>query len=382
MLMQRSFYHLRRFAAIFPHVVAACSLFVALDSPACAREKKTLVTAASQKRGGDAQLDASTPTTNLGTATTLNVHGRNGTGHISDAVVQFDLTSVPNIGVKRADMSLTVTSVGNKTGSYETHLVTSLLTESAVTYTNRVTGTAWTTVGGDYSATVTAATTINGSTPGAYTWDLTTDVQSWYGGTPNFGHLLLENPSNGNDPSGIVFNSREATSNQPQLALTYLQQVSNLTATAGNGSVTLTWTNPTTMSGATSLEAYAGVLILRQVDKPVSATSVPADGTTYTACSTIGASADVVVFVDSTSATTFTDSGVCGGLTNDHAYSYKVFAVDTAHYYSTECSTATSGSGACSANGSAIVPEVLAIPSATASAQAIWVFNTLATAAS
>ena len=221
--MQRSFYHLRRFAAIFPHVVAACSLFVALDSPACAREKKTLVTAASQKRGGDAQLDASTPTTNLGTATTLNVHGRNGTGHISDAVVQFDLTSVPNIGVKRADMSLTVTSVGNKTGSYETHLVTSLWTESAVTYTNRVTGTAWTTVGGDYSATVTAATTINGSTPGAYTWDLTTDVQSWYGGTPNFGHLLLENPSNGNDPSGIVFNSREATSNQPQLALTYLQ---------------------------------------------------------------------------------------------------------------------------------------------------------------
>jgi len=72
--MQRSFCYLRRVTAIFPHLVAACSLFAALHSPAAgAREKKTLVSAASQKRGGDAQLDASTATTNYGSATSLNV---------------------------------------------------------------------------------------------------------------------------------------------------------------------------------------------------------------------------------------------------------------------------------------------------------------------
>lgn len=345
---------------------------------AFAREKKTLTLTTSQTRGADSYLDTGNPTTNFGTATSLNAAAKGNTGQAAHALVQFDLSSVPNVGVKQADMSLTVTIGGNKNASYEAHRVTSLWTESAATWSNRVSGTAWTAAGGDYSATITSAININAGATGTFTWGLTTDVQSWYTGTQNFGHLLLEVPASGNDPTGIWFNSREAASNQPQLALTFLQQVSNLKATAGNGSVTLTWTNPTTMSGSTSLEGYAGVLILRQVDKPVSATSIPADGTTYSACNTIGSNNDTVVFVDNTSATTFTDTGICGALTNDHAYSYKVFAVDTAHYYSTECSTVTSGTGACATNGSAIVPEVIGIPSATAATQAAWVFNTLA----
>lgn len=359
-------------------LVAVISLFV--SAGVSARERKSLVSASSQARGGDAQLDASAVTSNFGSATSLNVAAKGSTGQASRAIVQFDFSAYPNIAVKQADMSLTISSVGNKTGSYEVHRATSLWQEPAATWNNRLATTPWTTAGGDFNATSTAAVTITGNSavPATYTWGITTDVQNWYGGTQNFGHLILENPSVGNDVNGINFNSREAVSNTPTLALTFLQQVSNLKATAGNTTVILTWTNPTTMTGATSLEAYAGVLILRQVDKPVSATSVPADGTTYTACSTIGANSDVVVFVNATSATTFTDSGVCGGLTNDHAYSYKVFAVDTAHNYSAECSTVTSGTGACLTNASAIVPEVVAVPSATASAQAVWVFNTLA----
>jgi hypothetical protein len=373
-----------RSLALLTGSLLLCGIHSSLQAPAYAREKKTLVSAATQKRGGDSQIDANASTTNFGSATSLNVAAKGGTGQASRAIVQFDLSAFPNIGVKRADMGLTVSSVGNKTGSYEAHLLTNLWQESSVTWTNRLTGTAWTTLGGDFNATSSAAVTINGgsATPATYIWGITADVQNWYGGTQNFGHAILENPSVGNDVNGILFNSRESASSTPTLALTFLQQVSNLKATAGNSTVTLTWTNPTILTGSTSLEGYAGVLILRQVDKPVSATSVPADGTTYAACSTIGSNSDVVVFVDSTSATTFTDNGLCGGLTNDHAYSYKVFAVDTAHNYSTECSTVTSGTGACSANGSSIVPEVVALPSTTAAAQAVWVFNTLATAPS
>ncbi len=366
----------------FVSLVAVVGLFGSADL--VAREKKLLVSATSQARGGDAQLDASTPTTNFGSATSLNVAAKGSTGQAARGIVQFDFSAYPNIGVKQADMNLTISSVGNKTGSYEAHRATSLWQESTATWNNRLATTPWTTAGGDFNATATASVTISGNStvPATYTWGITADVQNWYGGTQNFGHVILENPSVGNDVNGINFKSREAASNTPTLALTFLQQVSNLQATAGNATVTLTWTNPTTMTGATALEAYAGVLILRQVDKPVSATSVPADGTTYTACSTIGTSNDVVVFVNNSSATSFTDSGLCGGLTNDHAYSYKVFAVDTAHNYSTECSTVTSGTGACLTNASAIVPEVVAVPSATASAHAAWVFNTLATAPS
>jgi len=86
------------------------------------------------------------------------------------------------------------------------------------------------------------------------------------------------------------------------------------------------------------------------------------------------------VFVNASSATSFADNGVCGGLTNDHEYFYKVFAVDASHNYSTVCSTATSGTGACTTNASAVVPEVNAVPSATIQYQAVWVFNTLAAA--
>ena len=204
---------------------AAFAVLATIAPSTLGREKKTLTLTASQARGADAQLDASTPTTNYGTAQSLNVAAKGSTGNASRAIIQFDFSSLSNVGVKRADMSLVVTAVGNKQGSYEAHRVTNIWTESAVTWTNRVAGTAWATAGGEFNATATAAVTINAAAPGTYTWGLTTDVQNWYSGTQNFGHVILENPSAGNDNTGILFNSRNATSNQPQIALTFLQQV-------------------------------------------------------------------------------------------------------------------------------------------------------------
>src|SRR4029077_14130165 len=159
----------------------------------------------------------------------------------------------------------------------------SLWVESVASWNNRLAATAWATAGGVYNATPASSLTLNNTTdadiyPG---WDITPDAQSWYTGSQNFGHLVLQNQSHGNDATGININSREAATNNPQIALTFLQQVSSLQTTAGNGSVALTWTNPAPLTGSTVLEAYAGVLILRQQDKPVAATSIPADGTTY-----------------------------------------------------------------------------------------------------
>ena len=360
------------------------ALLLGVAELSLAREKKTVQKSATdpQVRGADTWIDVGFPTANHGTDNLLDVQASTGNQHRS--LILFDLSALTNIGVKSATLSVNVTSISKTNRHYEAHNVTNLWTELGATWNNRLANTAWMTGGGggDFNGTATNTFLIpNGqNAPFTMSWNITSDAQSWYTGSPNFGSLIQQDPSEKNDAKGILFASREdsTVANRPGLAVTFLQQVSSLTALAGNGSVTLTWTNPTPMIGSTVLEGYAGVLILRQKDKAVAATSVPADGTTYSQCSTIGSNNDVVVFVDATSATSFTDNGVCGGLTNDHLYFYKVFAVDTAHNYSTVCGTATSGTGACATNASAVAPEVTAVPSSTTQYQAAWVVNTLA----
>ena len=359
------------------------ALLLGMTEPGLAREKKTVQKSSTdaQARGGDTWIGADVPTTNNGTVDPLDIQARSGNEH--RALLLFDLSALPNVGVKATTLNLNVTSIGHNNRVYEAHNVTSLWSELGATWNNRLGTTAWGAAGGDFNATPTSSFTISSSLPPVpftMNYDITPDVQGWFTGSPNYGTLIKQSSTGGNDTRGITATSREnsTVANRPGLAVTFLQQVSSLTAIAGNGNVALTWTNPSPITGSTVLEAYAGVLILRQKDKAVAANSVPADGTTYSQCNTIGSNNDVVVFVDASNATSFTDNGVCGGLTNDHEYFYKVFAVDTAHNYSTVCGTASSGTGACAANASAVAPEVAAVPSATTQYQAAWVFNTLA----
>ena len=359
------------------------ALLLGMTEPGLAREKKTVQKSSTdaQARGGDTWIGADVPTTNNGTVDPLDIQARSGNEH--RALLLFDLSALPNVGVKAATLNLNVTSIGHNNRVYEAHNVTSLWSELGATWNDRLGTTAWGAAGGDFNATPTSSFTISSSLPPVpftMNYDITPDVQGWFTGSPNYGTLIKQSSTGGNDTRGITATSREnsTVANRPGLAVTFLQQVSSLTAIAGNGNVALTWTNPSPITGSTVLEAYAGVLILRQKDKAVAANSVPADGTTYSQCNTIGSNNDVVVFVDASNATSFTDNGVCGGLTNDHEYFYKVFAVDTAHNYSTVCGTASSGTGACAANASAVAPEVAAVPSATTQYQAAWVFNTLA----
>src|SRR5579863_903770 len=243
----------------------ALLLSVADLSPA--REKKTVqksVTDA-QTRGGDTFVDATLVITNFGTTDPLTARAK--TGNEQNALLLFDLSSLANVGVKAATLNLNVTSVGHNNRVYEAHNVTSLWTELGATWTNRLGTTAWGAAGGNYSATATSSFTINGQTPPfTMNYDLTPDVQGWYTGGTNFGTLIKQSSTGGNDATGIAFNSREnaTVANRPGLAVTFLQQVSNLSASAGNATVTLNWTNPTPLSGSTVLESYAGVLILRQ----------------------------------------------------------------------------------------------------------------------
>jgi len=83
-------------------------------------------------------------------------------------------------------------------------------------------GLGWTTEGGDFVASASASMSV-GANNTAYTWSsagLVADVQGWVDGTAsNYGWIVLGNESGASTAKG--FASKDATSNQPQLMITY-----------------------------------------------------------------------------------------------------------------------------------------------------------------
>lgn len=330
-----------------------------------------------QLRAADATLDHGNPNTADGALPTLTVATSNASKN-ERAVVQFDTSALPNVGVKAANMVLYIQTRPGRSRTYQTHAVTSFYTESGVTWNSRfstatpASSTAWTTAGGggDYSGTVTASATVAtnsvvcpAANQTAVTFNITADVQNWYNGGTNFGEEIIDSNETTGTGGTTVFYSKEATNSTcaPQLVVTYVQNVTNLAAAPGNGTVKLTWTNPTPITGATVLQPYQGTIILRRTNVPVDKNSVPADGSDPGLCATVGSG--VVVFDDKTSASSFTDNGVCGALANGDTYFYKVFERDNANNYSSQYSTATGVSS------SAYTAEIAATPAATAAGQ-------------
>jgi len=353
-------------------VVFLVVLTLTLAPALSAREQYTIQKSAtnSQLRAADATLNQASATTNYSGLPTLTVSSHSGNRN-ERALVQFDLSALPNVGVKAASMSLYFQSFPGAARTYGTYGVTSFYSEGGVSWTNRfstatpASTTPWGAAGGDYNGTATNTQTIpsNGTscpatTPTKVTFNVTNDILTAYNGGTNFGEEIKDSAENSGTARTTVFYSKEAANSAcaPQLQLTYVQNVTSLAATPGNGSVTLNWTNPTPISGATVLEPYQGTLILRRASAPVDKNSYPTDGNDPAMCSTLGNG--VVVFDDKTSANTFTDTGVCGGLTNGTTYFYKVFVRDTANNYSTQSAGGTTSS--------AYTSEISATPAATA----------------
>ncbi|HUO35622.1 MAG TPA: DNRLRE domain-containing protein [Candidatus Acidoferrum sp.] len=353
-------------------VASMLALLLVLAPALSAREQCTIQKSATdlQLRAADATLNQASPTNNYSGSPTFTVQSRSQNRN-ERALIQFDLSPLPNVGVKAASMILSFSSFPGAARTYRTYGVTSFYSEGSVSWTNRFTtatpasSTAWGAAGGDYNGTATDSETIpsNGTTCPAtrattVTFDVTNDVLNAYNGGTNFGEEIIDSAENSGITRTTNFYSKEATNSAcaPQLQVTYMQNVSNLTATPGNGSITLNWTNPTPLTGATVLEPYQGTLILRRATAPVDKNSYPTDGNNPAMCSTLGNG--TVVFNNMTNANTFTDSGACGGLTNGTTYFYKVFVRDSANNYSTQSANGTTSS--------AYTAEVSATPAATA----------------
>src|SRR6202035_1898000 len=136
-------------------------------------------------------------------------------------------------------------------------------------------------------------------------FNITADVQGWYNGNPNYGTLIKDQATN--DGFTTVFGAKAASNaTSPELDVTLVQNVTGLTATPGNGSITLNWTIPGLIGTAVPGETYTGVVILRRTGSPVDKNSFPTDTVVPALCSTVGSG--TVVFVDATKQTTFTDN--------------------------------------------------------------------------
>jgi len=187
----------------------------------------------------DATINQASATTNYGNATTITGAAPLTTAK-QRALVQFDVSSIP-AAIKAAFLKMTLTSTGAPTtaSTQAVHRITNAWTEGAggtsdATWTNRTTGTAWTTAGGDYLATA-INTQSSGTTNGAtITWPVYTDgtnnniVQLWRTGTlTNTGLLIKDNTEPGNPltvretQTGTVTGTIAAVSTSTPLTASY-----------------------------------------------------------------------------------------------------------------------------------------------------------------
>jgi hypothetical protein len=353
-------------------------LSLLLAEPMLAREVIAIHSTATQVRGADATLSQVTPNTNSGGAATLAVASLNtGGGSNQRAIVEFDLSVLPNVAIKQALLTMHATASGvfGFPRTYGAYGLTSFFRESDVTWNTRVANLGWNAAGGDIGGTATSTAAVPGgissSTP--IQFDITSDVQNWYNGTPNYGTLIKDQTEGLNRGGAVtIFGSRNGTAaNAPELDVTFVQNVTNLAAAPGNGTVTVSWGYPTPIGTVNTGENYNGVLILRRANFPVDKGSVPTDTQDFPMCSVVGSG--TVVFDNTSLATSFTDdsSDPCGAPTNDTTWFYKVFLRDQKNYYSTQPIT----------NGSVFTEEISGTPSATAANRqnSVWIAATFST---
>lgn len=347
------------------------ALLVFTASGVGAREQVTIQKTATnaQLRAADGWADAASTGTNHGADATLQV--RKGAGQARRALVLFDLSIVPNAGIKNATLTLHIVTPPGSTRTYEAHIVSSFFNEPDVTWATRVNTRPWGAAGGDFDATATSTTSVTNASTSA-SFNVTQDLKSWYNSTANYGTLIKDSNEGGGVVTTIFSSKEDATPvNRPSLTLTFLQNVTNLTATPGNAAITLNWSYPTPIG--TVLEAYTGVLILRRANFPVDKGSIPTDGVVPALCSTVGTG--TVVFTNNANATTFTDNAAdtCGGPTNGQTWYYKVFARDSAGNWTAN----GPGLAAPREGGSTYTAEACGVPNPPGSTQTcLWMLGT------
>ncbi|MBK7238075.1 MAG: tandem-95 repeat protein [Sterolibacteriaceae bacterium] len=154
----------------------------------------------------DSYLQASNPTTNSGSATSMVIDRE--TNDLQRALVQFDLSSIPTgATISSATMNLNATQVGGSIG-IGAYQVLQSWAEASTTWNQRSSGSNWSSAGGTYNATATDS--ITATALGVQAFNLTGLVQAWSAGTQQNYGMLVGSPDGG-DNRTVTYDSREGT---------------------------------------------------------------------------------------------------------------------------------------------------------------------------
>jgi large repetitive protein len=186
----------------------------------------------------DATIKSSNTGVNYGNCNLLQTDG--GSGNIDRSLLKFDLSGIPS-GAIITSASLSLVKTSGVGASVDIRRITSAWNEgsggcggsnSAVSWNQRITGTNWTTSGGDFNGTVEATTTV-GSNNTTYTWNVLSLVQNWTNGTNANHGLMVKNTSETSGALNVFASSENTTvANRPKLTVTYT--VLNITGTVTN----------------------------------------------------------------------------------------------------------------------------------------------------
>ncbi len=228
------------------------------NSPLCQASALGEVTLQSGSNGyvgcRDNYLYAGDPTRNSGASSVLRVCGYadlDGTD-MQRPIIKFDVSSVPpGLQITRATLWLysgNPAQVKGSSGSYGVYALTKDWSEATSTWSSP-----WSTPGGNFTATPDAEAPKQGSTaaPCWYKWDVTSRVQSWVDGQPNYGWLVKCVDENDHNQDEFASSDSSDLDFRPKLVITDLSQtdivppsaITDLSASdGGDGSIVLTWT--------------------------------------------------------------------------------------------------------------------------------------------
>ncbi|SOD84265.1 RHS repeat-associated core domain-containing protein [Streptomyces sp. Ag109_G2-15] len=190
----------------------------------------------------DTTLSSATPTTNLDTISRdgvgqkwLSVGNNTPTNSTEKtrAVMKFPTSAIPTTATvleSRLFMWGAETTTKTNGAIYELHGLNKDFTETQATWNNAATGTAWTTAGGDYSATV-SDTVGTVSDVGRHWWDATSLTQGWTR-TPSSNHgalIKLKDETSTGPQEQTMFLASEAADPQigPLLRVIYVDSTTD-----------------------------------------------------------------------------------------------------------------------------------------------------------
>lgn len=175
----------------------------------------------------DVDINKDIPTTNFGAEPDLYLSK----GYEAHPLLQFDTSGIAaGKKVKSATLrlyfsKLTINAFSatktSKSLTLEVHTVTKAWKEMEATWRRRISSTNWTTQGGDYlSSAVTTKSLPKNSTPGVWLeFTVTPLAQEWVDGVTANNGLILTLPTSSTEE--LIFDSREAALNRPELVVTY-----------------------------------------------------------------------------------------------------------------------------------------------------------------